>query len=821
MTRIASSCEGMLRLLAAVPAALALLLTPAQAEVLRAGDSSQGACPAGYAPGAKGVATLGHRAMRTEALTVTTAARGGDWDLAVFDRSTGALLSSSAGAGSAERVTVVLEPGQAVDVQACRNRGEVGEVDVRLSSDRLVEGMFDRTPAKLVRVAIAGPADVSRLNRLGLDVTHSVTATTADVIVDGRAQEAALAGAGFRVQRTLVPDLPAAERAARAADARRARTGETARALPSGRTTYRAPGDFSTDLKTLVDQFPGHVRRANLPGESLEGRPFEGVEIASEVGRPTDGRPIFVLGGLTHAREWPGGEMAIEFAIDLARSFGKDPRVTALLQQVRVFVFPILNPDGFQVSRNAGAAFAAGDDRPSTTTLGEAASDSGAYKRKNCRAASPEMQSTPCASRAPYGVDLNRAFSAYWGGDGSSSDPTTQQYRGPEPFTEPEAQGFRLFAQAHPVQVFITNHTFTAEGRILRQPGFKIPNDEVGDVTPDEARMKALGDEMAEATGGISELGYATLGNITGPSDDFLYYAQGTYSYTPELRGDNFHTSYASAVVGEYEGKADLGKAGRGWREAYLDAMAFAASTADHVVLTGTAPPGAVLRLRKDFTLPRSVDQNGDGTADVPLATTPEKIDATLTVPASGRYEWHVGPSKRPYGPAGEAFSLSCTSGSTSSVARAVTAKRGETVTTDFADCTQATTPTGPITPTPPGTVPAPPSGPPAKPGTGTAVRARASIAAVRFSAARLNRSRTARIRVVLRAGQLRGVTLRVLRGTRTVLRGTAATVRGRGRTLTLRRRGTLRAGSYRIVLTAKDASGRSVRVTRALRIRR
>ena len=49
--------------------------------------------------------------------------------------------------------------------------------------------------------------------------------------------------------------------------------------------------------------------------------------------------------------------------------------------------------------------------------------------------------------------------------------------------------------------------------------------------------MKALGDAMAAATGWTSELGYATLGDITGATEDWNYFAQGTYGYTPEARG--------------------------------------------------------------------------------------------------------------------------------------------------------------------------------------------------------------------------------------------------------------------------------------------
>ena len=47
--------------------------------------------------------------------------------------------------------------------------------------------------------------------------------------------------------------------------------------------------------------------------------------------------------------------------------------------------------------------------------------------------------------------------------------------------------------------------------------------------------MKDLGDDMEGATGWRSERGYETLGDITGATEDWNYFAQGSYGYTPEV----------------------------------------------------------------------------------------------------------------------------------------------------------------------------------------------------------------------------------------------------------------------------------------------
>ena len=55
--------------------------------------------------------------------------------------------------------------------------------------------------------------------------------------------------------------------------------------------------------------------------------------------------------GAHHAREWPSAELPMEFAHDLVRSYGTDPRITDLLDRGRAIIVPVSNPDGFDASR--------------------------------------------------------------------------------------------------------------------------------------------------------------------------------------------------------------------------------------------------------------------------------------------------------------------------------------------------------------------------------------------------------------------------------------------------------------------------------------
>ncbi len=168
-----------------------------------------------------------------------------------------------------------------------------------------------------------------------------------------------------------------------------------------------------------------------------------------------DGRPVFFLMGVHHAREWPSAEAAMEFAQLLVRERG-DARIARILEGRRVVILPLVNPDGYVSSRNA---FDPGDSlagQDPNVTLVEAIAPPGglfAYRRKNCNGEifGPEL---PC--ELAWGVDPNRNYGNLWGGPGSSSDLTSQSYHGQDPRSEPEVQAVWDYARTHHVTTLMT-----------------------------------------------------------------------------------------------------------------------------------------------------------------------------------------------------------------------------------------------------------------------------------------------------------------------------------------------------------------------------
>ena len=644
-----------------------LLPAPAGAETLRAADAVARDCAARALPaGSPGVAATTFTAPGSGLLTARLdAAPGSDWDLALLRG--GDPVGSSGSFGSIEQASIGVRSGDEVAIQACRRSGGDETADVGLDFFENPAEPLPSSRISLESVSISGSDDVAALERLGFDVTHDVTATTADVVLYNDGQRMLLSTAGYS-STTLIEDLAAQDRADRRAESRAA-PGLRAN-LPSGRTEYRVYDDYANELRELAEENPEFVRPLTNGGGqpglglSFEGRPILGIEIAADVNRTDDGRPVYLNFGAHHAREWPAAEFPMEFAHTLVDGMqANDPRIMNLLEDVRIVIVPVVNPDGFIASRSYGTSPADDDEN---ATLGLTVTNSAAYIRKNCRPTGGTPAQVPCAQRVGSGVDLNRNYGAYWGGVGSTTDTTSQGYRGTGPFSEPETEALHQYQSTIHPTVYITNHTYTAEGEWLRQPGFKLstlpddnPNPSVFDpFTEDEVALKELGDSWASATGWESNRSYA-IGEITGAAEDWNYFAQGTYGYTPEGRGPNFHASYATAVVNEYKG--DATHVDQGVEEAFLLGGERAAMAADHSIVQGNAPPGVTLRLRKQFNTPTSNPAGGP-------ATVAEDLNTTLQVGASGQYTWNVNPSLRPdvdsnpltRTPAAESWTMTC-----------------------------------------------------------------------------------------------------------------------------------------------------------------
>lgn len=292
----------------------------------------------------------------------------------------------------------------------------------------------------------------------------------------------------------LTPDLQVVVDAERARIAARSERDDVA-----WYEEYRTLDEYRARWAAIARSAPG-VATIETIGTSIEGREIPSIVLDGD-GRPD--KPVFVINACQHAREWLSPAATTYVIESLVEGYDVDPRITHLLDELEWVFLPMVNPDGFDYTWT--------DQR---------------FWRKNKRRISDRL----------FGVDLNRNWSYEWGGRGSSPDPGSSNYRGPEPFSEPEL--IALTEALEPMRDRIVGHldVHTFSQFVLSPWGYTL------EEPIDIAEMTELGDAFAdgvrEATGAEYEVGtgatvlYLYSGNAT----DWFYGELDALSWTIELR---------------------------------------------------------------------------------------------------------------------------------------------------------------------------------------------------------------------------------------------------------------------------------------------
>ena len=587
-------------------------------------------CHAEYLNGAAGTQSVTTTAPDTGLIRARLSGAG-DWDLGVFDANSGRFVAGSASFGSNELAEGFVKGGQKLVVQACRFRGEATSADLSVGFVKLAEKATGKV--QLVRVDTTRK-DKDALQSLGLDLTENASKNSVDVVLHDQADVKALRDAGFTYT-VRVADMEAQAKADRDKDAKFAASNPKTQ-LPSGSNQYRHLADYDLEMKQLAMRYPGLVTELTLRYKTIEGRSVNGIEITQNP-KAADGKPIFLQMGVHHAREWPSSEHSIEFAFDLLTNYGSSARTTELVNTTRTIVVPIVNVDGFNLSREAphaglSASFGVFDFE---------------MKRKNCRISvnTPAQYATgTCADNAAgrlRGTDPNRNYGGIWGGGGASTVWSDDTYRGDAPFSEPESQNIRDLQATRSITNLITNHTFS--DLVLRPPGVAAYG-----APLEDAQYKALGARMTGHNGYANIPGYG-LYDTTGGTEDWTFWTAGSLSYTFEIGTIGFHPPYNNGVVDEYLGRGQAAGAGKGGnRDAYYEMLAATRDQSLHSVIAGSAPSGSELKISKTVTTETSPVWNDDFGSDIgPVRTFQDTLKYAMTTNGSS-FEWNVNPSTRP-----------------------------------------------------------------------------------------------------------------------------------------------------------------------------
>lgn len=173
------------------------------------------------------------------------------------------------------------------------------------------------------------------------------------------------------------------------------------------------------DLFALAERFPQIAQVVSL-GQSHEGREIWAIKISDDAQSEDLAEPEALLIGAQHAREWISVEVPFLIAKYLLENYETDPQVQRLVNNLEIWIVPMVNPDGHEYTRS--------DPCPTAPQF---------YCRlwrKNRRDLGNNI----------FGVDPNRNWGYQWDSRfGGSRNPQSFTYRGAEPFSEPETQAIR------------------------------------------------------------------------------------------------------------------------------------------------------------------------------------------------------------------------------------------------------------------------------------------------------------------------------------------------------------------------------------------
>ncbi|CAH2093038.1 unnamed protein product [Euphydryas editha] len=176
-------------------------------------------------------------------------------------------------------------------------------------------------------------------------------------------------------------------------------------------------------MDNLEVQYPSSCTVSSI-GQSVEGRDIKMLKISNSHAGNTG---VWIDGGI-HAREWITISVVTYIADQFARNLDNLPEY---ITNKDWYFLPVVNPDGYHFSYSSERMW-----------------------RKNRARVGGTI----------FGVDLNRNFGYSWGRGGlehTSDDPSHINFRGPEPFSEPETAAIKDFIlySGTRFKIFLTFHS--------------------------------------------------------------------------------------------------------------------------------------------------------------------------------------------------------------------------------------------------------------------------------------------------------------------------------------------------------------------------
>ncbi|KOG23140.1 MULTISPECIES: M14 family metallopeptidase [Streptomyces] len=268
---------------------------------------------------------------------------------------------------------------------------------------------------------------------------------------------------------------------------------------------YGGPNGLKQEVLDAARANPGITKVVSI-GKTVKGQDILALKVSKGAQRVKDGsKPATLYMSNQHAREWITPEMTRRLLHHYLDNYGKDERITRIVDSTELWFVLSANPDGYDFTH------ADPDNR---------------QWRKNLRDNDGDGRIA-----TGDGVDLNRNFAYKWGYDneGSSPDLADETYRGKGPMSEPETRALDAFQKRIGFAYGINYHS--AAQLLLYGVGWQVATD-----TPDDVALKALaGTPQNSAVPGYRPQVSSELYITNGEADGHAANVNGMQMFTPEM----------------------------------------------------------------------------------------------------------------------------------------------------------------------------------------------------------------------------------------------------------------------------------------------
>jgi carboxypeptidase T len=296
------------------------------------------------------------------------------------------------------------------------------------------------------------------------------------------------------------------------------------RNLDTFRSGYRTVTEMRAYVDSKAAQYP------NLAEVFTYGQSWEKVHSGGAAGSDLFGitltnrqiagpKPTFFLMAAVHAREIVTCELALRFVDYLLTNYGTDGDVTWMLDENKIVIVPVANPDGHALAEQSY------------------------FQRKNTNTSYGGGCANPPTTTNQYGVDLNRNSDFKWGTINTPSEPRCgQTYPGPSVASEPEIAALETLVrslfpdQRGPLDTdpapltasgfFLTLHSYS--NLVLWPWGW------TSQTSPNDTSFVYMGTKFASYNSFTAEQSVG-LYPTSGTTDDWAYGELGVAAFTFEV----------------------------------------------------------------------------------------------------------------------------------------------------------------------------------------------------------------------------------------------------------------------------------------------